>query len=325
MLFRKTFIIFTSVFWPALSADAQLPSAAFFAKDFKPNAFSFTDQTEVALNTVATSNSVTLTGTGTRAVTAACSGCTLEKNASGTWAASVGGFKKGDTIRIRLTSAGSSGTAVTASVTVGKTISSVWSVTTIAYTYSWYQSGWGACPLNSWTYSSTGGCSASCGPGTQWVSYACNAAWNTQTQTVYCRRSDSAQVDDSFCSGAGVKPAASQSCYQTSCSGGDPSYSQGCNNGACVSCPGQSITVYISAQGSCTDPLAAFTGVSGTTVWSYRSNHYGCQGGACAVGGCGDTPYYGTVSGGSYGTCNNYCAVKADCVGGSWTNFGYTW
>ena len=322
MLFGRTFIIVLSVFWPVLSADAQLPNSAFFAKAFKPNAFSFTDQAGVALNTVATSNSVALSGTGTRAVTAACSGCTLEKNASGTWAASVGGFKKGDTIRIRLTSAGSSGTAVTASVTVGKTISSVWSVTTIAYTYNWYQSGWGACPLNSWTYSSTGGCSVSCGPGTQWVSYACNAAWNTQTQTVYCQRSDSAQVDDSFCSGSGAKPGSSQSCYQTSCSGGDPSYSQACNSGACVSCPGQSITVPTGVNtNNCTDTLAAFTGVSGTTVWSYRSMRtttpVGCSGGT------GGTPYYGTVSGGSYGTC--YCAVKADCVGGSWTNFGYTW
>lgn len=319
----RFFFIVLSAFWPVFSADAQLPNTAFFAKGFRPDAFSFTDQTGVALNTVTTSNSAALTGTGTRAVTAVCSGCTLERNGSGNWTASAGGFRKGDTIRIRLTSSGSNGTATTASVTVGAVTSAVWSVTTVAYTYSWYQGGWGACPLNSWTYSGTGGCSPSCGPGTQWVSYVCPASWNTQTQTVYCRRSDSAQVDDSYCSGAGPKPASSQSCYQTSCAGGDPSYSQSCNNGACVSCPSQSITVYISAQGSCTDTVQAYTGPNGGTSWSYRSmrttSPVGC------AGGTGETPYYGTVSGGSYGTCYNYCATKADCVNGSWTNYGYTW
>lgn len=324
MLLIRTFIIGLSVLWPVFTADAQLPNAAFFAKGFKPDAFSFTDQTGVALNTVTTSNSVALTGIGTRAVTAACSGCTLERNASGAWAASVGGFRKGDTLRIRLTSSGSNGTAVTASVTVGMVTSSIWSVTTVAYTYSWYQGGWGACPLNSWSYAGTSGCTPSCGAGTQWVSYSCNAAWNTQSQTVYCRRSDAVQVGDAFCSGAGTKPDSSQSCYQTTCSGGDPSYSAGCNNGACVTCNSQSITVPTGVNtNNCTDTLPAYTGVSGATVWSYRSMRtttpVGCSGGT------GETPYYGTVSGGSYGTCYNYCAVKADCVGGSWTNQGYTW
>ena len=222
-----------SLFLTASVAYSQLPNPAFFGRSFLPSAFSFTNQTGVALNTVATSNSVTLTGSGMHAVTAACSGCTLERNGSGTWAASAGGFKKGDTIRIRLTSSGSNGTAVTASVTVGAVISSVWSVTTVAYTYSWYQSGWSACPLNNWAYSGAGSCSASCGGGTQWQYYSCPASYNTQTQTVYCQRSDSASVADSFCSGAGTKPSASQSCYQSSCSGGDPSYTQSCNTQSC--------------------------------------------------------------------------------------------
>lgn len=321
MLIRTLLVI--SLLLPAAPAGSLSFNTAFFGRTFTPAAFSFTDQTGVALNTLTTSNSVTLSGLGTRAATAVCTGCTLERNGSGTWAASIAGFRKGDTIRIRLTSSGSNGTAVTASVTVGAVTSSPWSVTTVSYTYSWYSGGWGACGLNSWTYSSTGGCSPSCGPGSQTVSYVCNAGWNTQSRTVYCQRSDSQQVDDSFCSGAGAKPGASQSCWQTSCAGGDPSYSQACNNGACVSCSAQSISVYIGAQGYCTDTVQAYTGPNGGTSWSYRSfrtvTPYGC------AGGTGETPYYGTVSGGSYGTCYNYCATKADCVNGSWTNYGYTW
>lgn len=326
MLFKRVIILFAALFWPVLAAEAFLPNTAFFGRLFRPAAFAFTDQTGVALNTTATSNSLTLAGTGTRAVTAICTGCTLERNASGTWAASVSGFKKGDTIRIRLTSSGSGGTAVTATVAVGAVTSSVWSVTTVAYTYGWYQSGWSACPLNSWTYSYTSGCSPSCGAGTQSVVYVCNPSWNTQTQTVYCQRNDLTQVDDSYCSAAGPKPATSQSCYQTSCSGGDPSYTQACSNGACVTCPSQSITTYVGTQGSCTNTLPAYTGPSGTTVWGPTSWHYACRGVACTLGNsCGDTPYLGTISGGTYGTCLDYCNVKADCVNGTWTNYGYTW
>lgn len=52
------------------------------------------------------------------------------------------------------------------------------------FSYSWYTSGWSSC-------------SNSCGSG-------------TQSRTVYCRRSDGAQVSDSYCSGS--KPARSQNC-----------------------------------------------------------------------------------------------------------------
>lgn len=62
------------------------------------------------------------------------------------------------------------------------------------YTYAWNQGGFGSCsPSN-----------GICGAG-------------TQTQSVTCRRSDNATVADSFCSGAGARPADSQSCSDATC------------------------------------------------------------------------------------------------------------
>ena len=57
------------------------------------------------------------------------------------------------------------------------------------WNYSWY--------TGDWSY-----CSAECGGG-------------TQTRTVYCKRSDNVQVDDSFCSG--TKPSSQQSCNTQEC------------------------------------------------------------------------------------------------------------
>lgn len=63
--------------------------------------------------------------------------------------------------------------------------------TQVCLTYSWYSGGWGAC-------------SATCGGG-------------TRTRTVQCRDNFSAVVADSFCSGAGTKPATSQACNTPAC------------------------------------------------------------------------------------------------------------
>lgn len=65
-----------------------------------------------------------------------------------------------------------------------------------AYTYNWFQGGYGTC-------------SKSCGGG-------------IQTQTVSCQRSDGTDVGDSYCSG--TKPNSSRTCNAQSCTGGS-SYS----------------------------------------------------------------------------------------------------
>lgn len=60
-----------------------------------------------------------------------------------------------------------------------------------AWSYSWDVGGWG-------------GCSVSCGGG-------------TQTRTVRCLRSDGVEMPDTFCSQLGAKPATSQSCNTQPC------------------------------------------------------------------------------------------------------------
>lgn len=95
-----------------------------------PAAFSFTDQTGVALSTAITSNAVTLTGfVGTLAVTPSA-GVTVSVN-SGAFASSAT-MVSGDSIRLRITSSSSGGGAVTGTVTVGTTTSATWRVTTLS-------------------------------------------------------------------------------------------------------------------------------------------------------------------------------------------------
>ena len=95
-----------------------------------PNAFSFINQVNVGINTLATSNTVTLSGFS-GGLTATCSGCGGISRNGGTFQASpVTGFYAGNTIAIQLTSSSSLNTAKTATVTVGPTTSATWSVTT---------------------------------------------------------------------------------------------------------------------------------------------------------------------------------------------------
>lgn len=97
--------------------------------DTAPTAFSFTNQYSVARSSTVTSNAVTLSGFD-GPLSASCSGCTaIARN--GIWGStSVSGFNPGDTIAIRRTASSSYSTTVTASVTVGSTTSSTWSITT---------------------------------------------------------------------------------------------------------------------------------------------------------------------------------------------------
>jgi hypothetical protein len=96
-----------------------------------PAAFSFTDQTGVYAGTRILSDTATLSGfTGT--LTATCNTNCLEIARNGVWsgATTLTGFVTGNTIRIKQLSSSSSNTASTATVTVGSTTSSTWTVTT---------------------------------------------------------------------------------------------------------------------------------------------------------------------------------------------------
>lgn len=222
---------------PIAVAHAQLPNTAFYGRAFQPNAFSFADRTGVEAGVVVTSDVVTLKGVGTRAVTATCSGCTLSRNGGTSWAASVTGFRSGDRLQLRATSSATNGGVTTATVRVGA-IASAWTVTTVAITFRWSTGDWSACPLNTWARGSTSACSVSCGGGTQTLNYTCPSSTNTQTRTVVCLKSDGSQVSDASCAGAGTKPATSQGCSQTSCSGSNPTTTQSCNTHECDPCSG---------------------------------------------------------------------------------------
>lgn len=194
------------------------------------------------------------------------------------------------------------------------------------FTYAWESGAWSSCPLNDWDFVGIGGCSAPCGPGTQTIGYRCPTTTNSQSRAVTCRRSDGATVADASC--AGVRPDSTQGCVQSSCSGGDPSYAAACTDGPCVTCPSQTISVATGSYGGsiCTDRLPAYSGTAGVMTWSPRSWGDRCRGSGCLIAsGCGDTPYFGTVSGGTTGVCLNYCAVRATCTAAGWTDYGYTW
>lgn len=100
-------------------------------QDDTPAAFSFTDVTNQAVNTVITSNTLTITGIGGNptSVSVAGAGSPQISINGGAWTTS-GTILAGQSLAVRLTSAGTSSTARSATVTVGNT-SDTWSVTTI--------------------------------------------------------------------------------------------------------------------------------------------------------------------------------------------------
>lgn len=96
-----------------------------------PNAFSFTDQTNVNTSTIITSNTVTLGGSFSGATATCNTGCiSMSRNGAAFVTGPVSGFANGDTIAIRQTSSATGGTGTTASITIGGTTSSTWTVTT---------------------------------------------------------------------------------------------------------------------------------------------------------------------------------------------------
>jgi hypothetical protein len=149
-----------------------------------PDAFSFTDQTNVTPSTTITSNAVTLSGF-TGALAAACTGCTGILRNGVSLNSTVGSFLPGDTATLQLTSA-SAGNTATATLTVGTTTSSVWSVTSSSGgcsgasvgSYCWYYASSQGQSCDT-VCTSHGGCNLT---GTQ--NYAGSSGTNTQCQNV---------------------------------------------------------------------------------------------------------------------------------------------
>jgi M6 family metalloprotease-like protein len=107
-------------------------SAAFSVatpEDTTPNPFAFTAQTNVALNTVATSNSITVSGI-TAAVPISITGASYSIN-GGTFTAAAGTVINGKTVRVRLTSPATYSSTATATLTIGG-VSGAFRVTTLS-------------------------------------------------------------------------------------------------------------------------------------------------------------------------------------------------
>ncbi|GAB4257310.1 MAG: hypothetical protein Kow0065_06490 [Methylomicrobium sp.] len=100
-------------------------------KDSTPDAFVFVDQIDVALNTAITSAPVTMTGINTGS-SISISGGTYSRNGGG-FTSKSGTAYNGDSIRVRLTSAATYGTAKSATLTVGG-VSAAFTVTTLGDT-----------------------------------------------------------------------------------------------------------------------------------------------------------------------------------------------
>lgn len=97
--------------------------------DTTPNAFSFTDQTNVALSTLTTSNTITISGINTGA-TVSVSGAGAQVSINGGGWVTSGTILNGQSLQVRMTSAASPGAEQTAAVSVGGVIAE-WSVTTV--------------------------------------------------------------------------------------------------------------------------------------------------------------------------------------------------
>lgn len=97
--------------------------------DTTPDAFTFTDQTGVALSTPTTSNTITVSGINT-AAPLTITGGQYSIN-GGVFASTATTVVNGDTVAVRVTSSGSNSTAVNATLTIG-TVSDTFTVTTLA-------------------------------------------------------------------------------------------------------------------------------------------------------------------------------------------------
>ena len=126
-------------------------SVTTLAADTTPNAFSFTDQTNVATSTLITSNSLTITGINTStSVSVSGDGSPQIQIAGGAWGTS-GTIENNQSLRVRLTSNSNGSTLHTATVNVGG-VTDAWGVTTEASTLSGGQTTYKLVFITSGTY-----------------------------------------------------------------------------------------------------------------------------------------------------------------------------
>ena len=110
-------------------SDVFTSTTVAVATDTTPNAFTFTDQTNVALNTVITSAAITVSGINA-ATAISISGGTYSIN-GGAYTSASGTVTNGQTVTVRHTSSASNSTATNTTLTIGG-VSDVFTSTTVA-------------------------------------------------------------------------------------------------------------------------------------------------------------------------------------------------
>lgn len=171
----------------------------------------------------------------------------------------------------------------------------------ICVTYNWrYPSNWSTCSGGK-SWSNYGGCSVSCGPGTQRRTCWGNAG--TQKKTAYCRWSDGSSGSNSQC--GGNPPVQSQYC-NTTCSGSPTRY---CNVRSCISYTYS----WRSSTGIC----------SNTCEWGSAYRSYTCyrSDGVRSNGSCGSNPSWYVSCGGGW-VCNQGTCLS--CYSGSYAGLAGT-
>lgn len=95
---------------------------------------------------------------------------------------------------------------------------------------------------------------------------------------------------------------------------------------ATSSCEEQSVTTKCPSNASCTcnDVLPAGTYRATQLVWG-KFKRMGTTTGTSCFHNVDASIHSGTVVGGGYGICLNYCTVQAKCVDGQWTGFQTVW
>lgn len=118
-------------FWFVTDSGAQdSASLTVVRSDLTPGAFGFTDQSDIAVSTLITSDSITVTGIDDLSPIS-ISGGEYEINTSGTWVTAAGTVSNGDTVRVRHTSSASNSTATNTTLTIGG-VQDIFTSTTVA-------------------------------------------------------------------------------------------------------------------------------------------------------------------------------------------------
>lgn len=308
-----------------------MPCAINTISDTTPDAFSFTDVTGQALNTLITSNTITINGINSATpVSVSGAGSPQISIAGGAWATS-GSITNGQTLQVRLTSANAFSTARTATVDVGG-VTDVWSVTTTgACSLPWGGTLADGSSVTAWnSLSSCGACASqtrTCTAGTLSGSHAhascnnsacasCTLPWGGSTPH---GTSVTAYSTNSVACGSSCPAGSTRTCTNGTLSGSGTFAS--CSVAACAGCGARSET-WTQGANSCNGSTPALshggstavtdsTGTTGSVTMNCTNGSLSQSGANCAAACIPD------------GTLVPGCTLDSQCCSGNCDDSGY--